>query len=137
MKQRVFFLILLYAGVLGHAATADWRAPPVFSVAGPTIVAFFPLTDAELKSDDTNEALGDFQYYVGQVEKPLQRRGIKLYQSYAASFQLKLETGTEAFTPKDRGCGYYFVAPGQKPHIEYGVMTGDDLLHEARKYLNH
>ena len=136
MKQRVF-LILLYAGGLGSIATGRLASSPVFSVAGPTIVAFFPLTDAELKSDDTNEALGDFQYYVGQVGEPLQRRGIKLYQSYAASFSSELETGTEAFTPKDRGCGYYFVAPGQKPHIEYGVMTGDDLLSQARKYLNH
>jgi hypothetical protein len=36
---------------------------PIVVVAGPTIVAFFPVTKTELQKDaDTNEALDDFQF---------------------------------------------------------------------------
>jgi len=48
---------------------------------------------------------------------------------------VKLKTGVQVFTPHKGECGYYFITPGQMPHIEYGVMTDDDLLQEARKYL--
>jgi hypothetical protein len=135
MKRRVFVLILVCASGLGYAAPAKWRVPPVFSIDGPTVVAFFPVTEVGLKNGDTNEALGDFQHYASTVDKPLQRRGIKFYQSYASSFRLKDQRGTQLFTPKDGQCGYYFSAPSQKPHVEYGVMTDEDLLNEARKYL--
>jgi hypothetical protein len=30
--------------------------------------------------------------------------------------------------------GYYFIAPGKKPHVEHGVMTDEDLVDVARKY---
>jgi hypothetical protein len=134
MKRRNFLLILLYAGGLGHAATADWHVPLLISVQGPTIVAFFPATDADLEG--SNEALNDFQHYASVVEKPLEKRGIKFYQSYTTSFRLKLQTGTEVFTPKNGQCGYYFIVPGQKSHIEYGVTTDVDLLEAAKKYLD-
>jgi hypothetical protein len=32
------------------------------------------------------------------------------------------------------GVGYFFIAPGKEPHVEYGVMTDADLLDAARKY---
>jgi len=44
--------------------------------------------------------------------------------------------GSQVFVPKKGSCGYYFISPGQKPHVEYGVQTEDDLLQEAKKYLN-
>jgi hypothetical protein len=51
---------------------------PVVVVTGPSIIAFFPVTKAELQNDaDTNEALADFQFYAKQVREPLQRTGIK------------------------------------------------------------
>jgi hypothetical protein len=30
--------------------------------------------------------------------------------------------------------GYYFIAPGKKPRIEYGVVTDIDLLQIATEY---
>jgi hypothetical protein len=30
--------------------------------------------------------------------------------------------------------GYYFVAPGKKPRIKYGVMTDADILQMADEY---
>jgi hypothetical protein len=30
--------------------------------------------------------------------------------------------------------GYYFIAHGKKPHVEYGVMTDADLLAAAKQY---
>jgi hypothetical protein len=44
---------------------------PSIDVLRPTIVAFFPVTEAELsKNGDTNEALADFRFYAGTVREP-------------------------------------------------------------------
>jgi hypothetical protein len=40
----------------------------------------------------------------------------------------------KAFRPVKGDVGYYFVAPGKKPRIEYGVMTDADLLQVANEY---
>ena len=61
---------------------------PVVVVAGPTIVAFFPITRTELQKDaDTNEALADFQFYAKQVREPLKKTGIEFQEVYAQSFR--------------------------------------------------
>jgi len=30
--------------------------------------------------------------------------------------------------------GYYFIAPGKAPHIEYGVLTDVDIVQAAAAY---
>ena len=46
---------------------------------------------------------------------------------------IKVGTATTNFRPV-KGVGYYFVASGKKPRVEYGVLTDSDLLHAARNY---
>jgi hypothetical protein len=38
------------------------------------------------------------------------------------------------FKPTKVDVGYYLVAPGRKPRVEYGVMTDADLLQVADEY---
>ena len=104
-------------------------------VAGPTIVAFFPATKAELHKDaDTNEALADFQFYGKQVREPLKKAGIDFQEVYAQSFRVRIGQEGTVFRPAKRNVGYYLIVPGKKPRIEYGVMTNTDLLQVANEY---
>ena len=88
----------------------------------PTVVAFFPpVTDAEISNDpDTNESLADFQFYATRVRKELHSAGIDFEEIYALSFAVKCGTKTMTFHPKKTTVGYYFIAPGKPPRVEYG-----------------
>lgn len=103
---------------------------------GPTVVAFFePVTQAKLDKDpDTNEALADFQLYAANVRRPLMNSGIEFHELYAHSFRLRVGNQLITFRPAKMDVGYYLIAPGKKPRIEYGVITDADLLHLANEY---
>lgn len=108
---------------------------PVVVVAGPTIVAFFPVTEAELQKDaDANEALADFQFYAQKVREPLKKIGIEFAEVYTHSFRIRIGQEVTVFTPTKENVGYYLIASGKKPRIEYGVMTDADLLQVAKDY---
>lgn len=108
---------------------------PVVVVAGPTIVAFFPVTKTELQKDaDTNEALADFQFYAKQVREPLKKKGIEFQEVYAQSFRVRIGQEAKVLRPAKGNVGYYLIVPGKKPRIEYGVMTDTDLLQFANEY---
>ena len=108
---------------------------PVVVVTGPTIVAFFPVTKAELQKDaDTNEALADFQFYAKQVREPLKKTGIEFSEVYAQSFRVRIGQEATVFRPAKGNVGYYLIVPGKKPRIEYDVMTNTDLLQVANEY---
>jgi hypothetical protein len=115
-------------------ATAEEQ--PLVVVRGPTVVAFFkPVTDAEMEKDaDTNETLADFQLYASRVREPLGKAGIEFQELYARAFRVRDGGETTTFRPAKVYVGYYFVAPGRKPRIEYGVMTDDGLLQAAHEY---
>jgi hypothetical protein len=102
----------------------------------PTILAFFPpLSEADLDKDpDTNEALGDFQLYASRVGPPLKAAGIDFEVVSAVRFKVRNGAIVRAFRTGKIGIGYYFVAPGKEPHVEFGVMTDDAILEVASKY---
>jgi hypothetical protein len=126
-------LVCALCGQVSLVAAADEQ--PVVAIAGPTIVAFFPVTKAELQKDaDTNEALADFQFYAKQVREPLKKAGIEFSEVYARSFRVRIGQETTVFRPVKGGVGYYLIAPGKKPRIEHGVMTNGDLLQVANEY---
>ena len=56
--------------------------------------------------------------------------GVDYREIHASDFVSKSETPLQTFGQLK--AGYYFVAPGKKPRVEYGVMTDSDLLHAAR-----
>jgi hypothetical protein len=114
------------------------QIPKVVTVSGPTVIAFFPpVTEKDLsQAPDTNESLSDFQFYVQRVRGELHDAGIDFQEIYASSFSLRFGAKTKRFHPRKTQVGYYFVAPGKSPHVEYGVMTDADILQAAKKYFS-
>ena len=133
-----FIWILLFVAVWAETGNSQDAAKPVpiFVIHGPTIVAFFPsVTAKDLDSDqNTNEALSDFQFYIDKAGDSLHKAGIEFQEAYAHSFRLRCGNTVRTFRISKIGVGYYFIAPGKEPYIEYGVMTDVDILDAARKY---
>ncbi len=107
---------------------------PAISIQGPTVIAFYPpVSKGDEANADANEALSDFQFYAGRIKEPLHKLGIDVQELYVHSFCIRVDHPIVAFLPKS-DVGYYFIAPGRKPHIEYGVMTDADLIPVAKRY---
>ena len=137
MQRLISFIALTVVCVLLPPSLMTSAREPIVVIHIPTIVAFFPVTQADLKNDpDTNEALADFQFYAANVRKPLHDAGIDFQEIYALSFRVQRGTRTAIFRPGKVKVGYYFVAPGKKPRIEYGVITDTDLLEIAKEYFD-
>jgi hypothetical protein len=125
-------LLMTFGRTSGEPATEV----PTYTIKGPTVIAFFrPVTDAELeKESDKNEVLSDFQLYASQAAPRLKRAGIDFEVASAVKFRLKYGGSVRTFTAGKIGVGYYFVAPGKKPRVEYGVHDDLDIMEIARKY---
>lgn len=105
-------------------------ASPRIAVRKPAIIAFFPPV-----TEQTNDALDDFQWYAAHARRPLRDAGIDFHVVYATSFTIEVhEKPPAVFRPGPIGVGYYFVAPGKAPRIEYGVDTDEGIFHVAREY---
>ena len=125
----------MFAGTVLFQSLLAFTKPTVVVVVRPTVVAFFvPETGAELNDPDTNEARADFQLYAGEVRKPLHDAGIDFREIYASSFRIRSGTKVTTFRPHKDKVGYYLIAPGRTPRIEYGVMTNSDLLQVSNEY---
>lgn len=127
-------LALCIVTPLGHGY-AGVPKEPTFIIHGPTVLAFFPpVTQKELETDgDSNEALSDFQHYATQVRRRLSKLGIDFKEMYARSFRITSANRTTRVRPA-MDVGYYFIAPGKKPRIQYGVETDADLIQLATEY---
>ena len=68
------------------------------------------------------------------VEAPLAKMGVDYMEIHASNFVVKVGNATTNFRPV-KGVGYYFVAPGKKPRVEYDVLTDSDLLHATATIL--
>ena len=131
-----------YDAAVDGAVLAARRTPDLQRVTQPaaieiqraTIIAFCPpTTKAGVTDADASEALSDFQFYAERIKQPLNKAGIGFQILYARSFRIRLGSETIVFRPKT-DIGYYLIAPGKKPLIEYGVMTDSDLLLVAKRY---
>lgn len=118
------------------AATARQAGRQLVVVSGKTIIAFFPpISDSELDKDpDLNETQSDFQFYAGTARNPLRKEKIDLQVLYARSFRIRTGRYVRTFRPEKTDVGYYFIAPGKKPRVEYGVMTDADLIQATHEY---
>ena len=127
-------LLPLVVGLLTGATQPT--TVPTYVIQKPTIIAFFPpTTDAELeKNPDLNEVLGDFQLYAYQAGPRLKKAGINFEVASAIIFRVKNGGVVHTFKTGKVGVGYYFVAPGKQPNVEYGVHDDLDILEIARKY---
>jgi hypothetical protein len=136
MKRLIVALMFAIVGTGSGYSQVTTKSFPIFDIHQPTIVAFFPhVTDAEMESNpDTNEALSDFQFYAGTASKPLREAGISFHVADTRSFTIRSGSKVRTFKTGKIGIGYYFIAPGKKPRIEYGVMVDADILDIASRY---
>jgi hypothetical protein len=133
MRRLVLFMLVInIMPVYLYAGTPL----PILEIKGSTVIAFFgPVTQDEIAKDaDLNESLSDFQYHLHSAKSRLEEAGVTVYELYANSFSMKLLKSTTTFKPKNANVGYYFIMPGEKPKIQYGVMSDVDLLYIANEY---
>ena len=125
-------VVLLFAFVTSQGAPT---VPAPISVVRSTIIAFFPpMSEADLKADpDANEALADFQFYASHVREPMRKAGIDFHALRVRSFRVGVGSQITTFRPNVK-VGYYLIAPGKKPRVEYGVMSASDLMEIASAY---
>ena len=118
------------------AAHAQAPKRPSVTIQGPTVIAFFQSSTRTDPNNDggENETLSDFNYYAATVEPRLRKAGVELRVIYGSSFQVRTGEHLRTFRSGPTEVGYYLIAPGKDPHIEYGVMTDDDLIEVASKY---
>ncbi len=134
MKGLAAFVLLMVASVVVVAQPAKAPAVPAFVVKQPMVIAFFSVTPEDLRDPDTKDSYNDFQRYVTRAKVRLARHGIRVETAIGRSFTVQAGTEKSVFTPVRRQCGYYFIAPGRKPAVGYGVITDDGLLNEAQQY---
>lgn len=129
-------LVFLVPSALITACAPALRAPgPVVPVVRPTVVAYFPVTQAELdRNQDTSEAYSDFQFYASRMREPLEKAGIDFRVITEKSFTLKESETSREVRPKRAVVSYYLIAQGKQPRIQEGVMTDVDLFDLVQKY---
>jgi hypothetical protein len=109
---------------------AAFTAQVTVVVKGPTIIAFF--SPAKADDPDANEALADFQHYATRDRNSFATLGIEFREVYAPSFRVRVGVNATTFRVGSAGVGYYLIAPGKKPRIEYGV--DNSLIATAHEY---
>jgi hypothetical protein len=127
---------LLFAIVLPALLCAQTPpdSSPVYALRRATVLAFFVGADHAPEIDSNgNETLSDFQLYAYQAKGPLKRMGIDLLDTIAPVFRVRLAAKETTLRPTQK-VGYYFLAPGKEPRVEYGVRTDDQLIDIAREY---
>jgi len=104
--------------------------PPPIEIQRATVIAFGPpATRAEVTDADAS----DSQFDLDRLRQTLDKAGIAFLVVRAHSFRIRLGSETSVFHPKS-DVGYYLIAPGKKPLIEYGAITDSDLLRAAKSY---
>ncbi len=136
LAMRTFIIFAALAFLWLASGNAQEEPIRAYVIQRPTILAFFPpVNEADLDKDpDTNEVLGDFQLYATRAVPPLKKAGIDFEVVSAVKFKVKNGATVRTFRTGKIGVGYYFVEPGKQPHVEFGVMTDDDILAAATKY---
>lgn len=127
-------------GALSRTASvrATWsalRSRPVV-VKGPTLVAFFRTTQAEVDSSgEVSETLSDFDYYLANASDSLRALGIAVYERYTDTIPYVVHDTARRFVapPDSGGVGYLFLVPNGPAKARYGLLS-DDLIVVARNY---
>jgi hypothetical protein len=135
MKRFNYIVVLAALVSLLSMPLAAAERERTFVIRRPTVIAFFPqVTEQELSDAGRNEPLAHFQFSANEVRKPLHDAGITFIENYGESFRVRLAKAVNTFRPEKIKMGYYLIAPGKDPRIEYGVMTEEDLLKSASEY---
>ena len=131
VNTAVALLTMLLAA--SFALGKSVRKSDAFEISGPTVIAFYP-TSSDLKKDDSNSGLFDFQLYTTNARRTLQQSGVDFEVVNTRSFHVVLDGKPATFKPAKAAPGCYFAMPGKKPRIEYGVMNDTDIVRTAQEY---
>ncbi len=133
---RLLLLALIALPLLLPAQSPPAGKLPLIVIHRRTIVAFFVGANEAREIDaNGNESLSDFQLYAYQAKGPLKKMKVDLLDTTSAAFSVQTGTKIVAFHPAQQ-IGYYFIAPGQEPRVEYGVRTDDQLIEIASQYFS-
>ena len=120
------------AGDTTPAAAVDTM---VVDVTGPTVLAAFPVTEAEAgRSAAMGEALENFQRHLDSAADSLRARGVEVYERYGASVHWRFgDTTTTRQVPPDRPL-YILLSPAIPETVMLGVQTDTALIGLARRH---
>ncbi len=132
MFRLAQFLALLWCVCSGPVSLA--QASNVVDGSKLMIVAFFPtVTPATLSDTESNDKLSDFQFYAARMYHKLQGTEIDFRTVYGREFEVREGKKLVSIHPEQE-VGYYFMAKGKEPRVEYGVKTDAELMEIAREY---
>jgi hypothetical protein len=118
-----------------HAQTMAFQKHPIIVVTGPTVIAFFGQpSETGLMTGARYKASSNFHLHAAHARKAFTNLGIAFHELYTDSFGLRTGNLLLIFHPGKAGGGYYLIAPGLKPCIEYGILSDADLLQLAKRY---
>lgn len=134
--MRGWWLSVILTGAL--AAQGPSRSERIV-LRGPTVIAFFAVTQAEVDDDSSSNiatVLDDFTWYLPKVEPVLRTHSVSLVESYRDTIHIVAPRGPLLrIVPRDSvRVGYIFWRAGREPLITLGVRTDMDLICLARKY---
>ena len=122
------------------AAAAPARRDSTWvEITGPTLIAFFP-PDVSAQIDaggDEATALDDFGHHLASATDSLRALGVRVVGVGTRTLHVVQDGRTNVFAvPRDSAdLGYYLVAPGRPPLVQYGVLSDTDLVDVAQEYL--
>jgi len=124
--------LVLHVGAL--IATGAEQQQTKFVISRPMLISFFlDYTDKQIDADGS-EALADFVFYLPYAEDKLRGAGIEVHAVFKVkSFDVKVGRRWRTVRPRV-SVGYYFIAPGREPEIEFGVEDTGSIIDLARKY---
>ena len=134
MHGRAAKVLLAFCAIVSVATPAEQQTR--FVITGPTLISFFlNYTDDGILADGGNEALYDFGHYLPAAEDKLREAGVQVHAVLKVkSFQVKIGSRWHTFQPRGNDVGYYFIAPGRKPRVEFGIQETEGILDIARNY---
>lgn len=117
------------------SSAAESPSEPIIVIQGPTIVAFFNVTQQEVDEDQgLAEGLSDFQFYTERAAKQLKRINVSMHQRDGNSFKVEIDGETVAIDVPRGGHGYYFFAPSMPAKAVHGIGTDVDIVQTAEEY---
>src|ERR1700756_3790879 len=127
LKRLRVLVMGLTTIIAGFSAAQAAAKQPVIEVQKPLIVAFYPpVSESDAEQQEEIESLSDFRLSIEGARKSLRAAGIEIHEIYSSSFRVRVGAKTNSFHPTQVGVGYYLIAPGKRPSVEYGVMTDAD-----------
>jgi len=140
LRQRVYWVFKSEpAGSLAlsykcePAGSESEQGEPII-VHGPTIIAFFDVTQDEVDENrDLAEGLSDFQFHTPRAAAMLEPAGVAMHERYSPVFTLSLKGRQEIVRVPAGEHGYCFVTPAGTRHIIYGIGTYQDIVEVAEE----